>query len=350
MSMRKQPIEGPAAWYGADLTGSTEWMYHLSRCEVDEVDAAVATVLDGETEIVDVHRDDFPLPTLGPALSRIQEEVVNGRGFVLIKGLPVLRYSMQEAATAAWGIATYLGEAVPQNAKGHLLGHVKNIGHDPHNPLHRIYATNYRQPFHTDSCDVVGLVCLRPAKSGGLSSIASSVTIYNEMLERRPDLVEQLTRPFYVDRKGEVPQGKKDYYRMPVFNHYSGHLITIYARDFIEAAQRHREVPRLTARQLEALDMVDALVASDRVRLNMKLEPGDIQVLHNHQVLHARTSYEDHPQPERKRHMLRLWLSQPNGWPLPPIFGERYGRIEVGTRRGGIVVPGSVEHVTLEAE
>jgi len=297
-----------------------------------------------------VRRKDFPLPSLGPVLAGIQEEVVNGRGFVLIKGVPVGRYSMQEAAAAFWGIGTYLGEAVPQNAKGHLLGHVRDIGHDPHNPLHRVYATNYRQPFHTDSCDVVGLLCLRPAKSGGRSSIVSSVTIYNEMLACRGDLVDVLFEPFHVDRKGEVPEGKKDYYCMSVFHSHAGHLITIYARDFIEAAQRHEEVPRLTARQLDALDMVDALAARDDIRLDMELESGDIQFLHNHQVLHSRTPYEDHPEAERKRHLLRLWLSPPNGWPLPPVFEERYGPIEAGRRRGGIIVPGSKEHVTLVAE
>jgi hypothetical protein len=342
-------FEGPAAWYGPDLAKSEAWIYRLSASDIAEIEAAIAAIQQRGTQIIDVHRQDFSLPRLGPVLADIQQDVVNGRGFILLKGLPVDHYSIETAALAYWGIGTYFGEAVSQNAKGHLLGHVKDIGHDPHNPLHRVYATNYRQPFHTDSCDIVGLLCLKTAKSGGLSSLVSSVTIRNEMVKRRPDLATVLSQPFYVDRKGEVPAGKKDYYQMPVFNYYAGYLTVIYARDFIEAGQRFEEVPRLTPPQLEALDMLDTLAHSDEIRLDMALEPGDIQFLHNHQILHARTGYEDYPEPERKRHLLRLWLSPPNGRPLPPVFEERYCNIEVG-RRGGIRVPGAAEQVVLEPE
>lgn len=350
MTSELKLFEGSAAWYGAKLAGSDEWIYRLTAADIAEIEAAMAGVRQRGLEIGQVRRQDFPLPALGSALTEIQNQVVNGRGFVLIKGLPVERYGIDEAALAYWGIGTYFGEAVPQNAKGHLLGHVKDIGHDPHNPLHRVYATNYRQRFHTDSCDIVGLLCLRPAKSGGLSSLVSSITIHNEMVKHRPDLAELLKQPFYIDRKGEIPAGKKEYYQMPVFHYYAGYLTIIYARDFIEGAQRFAEVPRLTDGQLEALDMLDELVQRDDIRLDMSLEAGDMQWLHNHQILHARTGYEDYPEPERKRHLLRLWLSPSNGRPLPPVFEERYGNIEPGTRRGGIKVPGADETVVLEAE
>lgn len=319
METNHQLFEGPAAWYGPDLVKSEAWIYRLSATDIAEIEAAVAAIQQRGMQIIDVHQQDFPLPQLGTTLADIQEEVVNGRGFALIKGLPVERYSFETMAMAYWGIGSYFGQAVSQNAKGHLLGHVKDIGHDPHNPLHRVYATNYRQPFHTDSCDIVGLLCVRPAKSGGLSSIVSSVTIHNEIMKRRPDLAAVLSQPFYVDRKGEVPVGKKNYYQMPVFNYYAGYLTVIYARDFIEGAQRFEEVPRLTTEQREALDMLDALAHSDEIRLDMALESGDMQFLHNHQTLHARTGYEDYPEPERKRHLLRLWLSPSNGHPLPPF-------------------------------
>ena len=350
MSQPNQLFEGPAAWFGPEMAESQQWIYQLSPREIDELDAAVTSVSEQGIPPIEVNPENFPLPTLGKALSNIRNEVIRGRGFVLIRGVPVQRYSTEQSVIVYWGIGSYLGQTVPQNAKGHLLGHIKDLGNDPHDPLTRIYTTNYRQPYHTDSCDVVALLCLNKAKSGGLSTISSSTTIYNEMMKQRPDLVEILFEPFIIDRKGEIPKGKQATYQMPIFHHFGGHLTTIYARDFIEAAQkRHTDIPRLTEQQLEALDMLDSLACSEAIRLDMAFEPGDIQLLHNHQILHARTAYEDYSEPERRRHLMRLWLSQPDGRPLPPVFEERYGNIELGTRRGGIIIPNTIENIPLEA-
>ncbi len=299
--------------------------------------------------IPEMERHDFPLPTLGDVLQETLDELVRGRGLVLIRGLPVERYTREQVAVAFFGIGSHLGRAVSQNAKGHLLGHVQDIGLDPSNPEHRIYATRARQRYHTDSCDIVGLMCLQTAKSGGESSVVSSVTIYNEMMARRPDLAEALAQPFYVDRKGEIPEGMLPFYRMAVFHCHEGLLSTIYSRDFIEAAQRFDEVPRLTPHQIEAMDLLGELAASAQLRLDMVLERGDVQFVHNHTILHARTAFEDHPEPERKRHLLRLWLSPADGRLLPPVFAERYGSVEPG-RRGGIVVKGVRANAPLEAE
>lgn len=343
------PIAGASAWYGRELRRSATWRYRLADPEVGEIEDAVAVVIRSGTPIADIGRDGFPLPRLGPVLCELQRDVLHGRGFVVLTGLPVGRYPIEQTAIAYWGIGAYFGHAVPQNASGHVLGHVKDIGHDPDNPLHRLYATRARHRYHTDSCDIVGLLCLRPARHGGSSSIVSSVTIHNEMLERRPDLVRVLAEPFCVDRKGEIPEGKQPYYRMPIFNYHAGYLTVIYARDFIEGAQRFASAPRLTPRQIEAMDLLDSLAADEDLRLDMDLEPGDMQFLHNHQILHARTAYEDYPEPERKRHLLRLWLSPPNGRPLPSVFAERYGTVEVGVR-GGIRVPGATLSTPLAAE
>ena len=350
MTNAPRAVEGPAAWYRADMVRSEEWLHELAADEIAEIDTAVEKVLSRGIEIIDIERDDFELPTLGPTLDRIRREVVEGRGFVLISGVAVDGRTMREKAIAYWGIGTYFGWAVPQNAQGHLLGHVRDIGMDPTNPLHRLYATRARHLFHTDSCDIVGLFCLHGAESGGSSMIASSVTIHNEMLERRPDLIDAMRQPFYVDRKGEIPEGKRPYYQLPVFNYHAGYLTTIYARDFIEGAQRFAEVPRLTALQVEAMDMADELANSDELRLDMDFRPGDIQFLHNHQILHARTEYEDWPEPGRKRHLLRLWLAPADGRPLPPGFEERFGNIEPGTARGGIRVPGQALSAPFEPD
>lgn len=340
----------PDVWYGSEMSGSGSWIRHLTEGEIREVHLAVGTVERKGLDIAGVTRDDFPLPGLEAELARIREELLRGRGFVLMRGLSVEGRSMQQIAMAFWGVGTHLGEAISQNARGHLLGHVKDIGHDPHNPEHRLYATRARHRFHTDSCDVVGLFCVRPAKEGGLSSISSSATIHSEMRRQRPDLAKLLSRPIYIDRKGEIPEGKLPYYRMPVFNHHAGCITTYYARDFFDGAQRHEGVPPVSRAQTEAMDLFEYLAERPDIRLDMELQPGDMQFVHNHQIVHSRTGYEDHREPERKRHLLRLWLSASDGRELPPAYAERYGNIALGTKRGGIMVPGTKPYAPLKAE
>ena len=325
------------------------WRYRLSNEERDEVLAAAADSAKREVPLTAIGREEFPLPSLAARLEAISKELVTGRGFAVLRGLPV-DAPREAVARIFLGVGAHLGDPVPQNAMGHLLGHIKDLGNDPHSPTTRVYTTNYRHLFHTDSCDIAGLLCLTKAKSGGESAIASSTSLYNEIATSRPDLAQVLAAPFVVDRKGEIPEGKGPTYEMPIFHHFAGYLTTMYSRDFITVAQQRQDVPRLTTEQLEAMDLLDELAASDRFRLDMAFEPGDAQWLHNHQILHARNAYEDFPEDHRKRHLLRLWLSARNGRPLPPIFAERYGEIRVGRRRGGIFVPGATLSAPLEAE
>jgi hypothetical protein len=220
-------------------------------------------------------------------------------------------------------------------------------GSSANNPNVRSYATSERQSFHIDRCDVVALLCLRRAKSGGQSAIVSSMTVHNVMAERRPDLLDRLYRPVPIDRRGEVPEGKGPFYEAPVFNPHDGYLSVLYSRLHIGSAQRFPEARRLTAEDVEALDMLAELAGDPELRLDMNFMPGDIQFLHNHTILHARTGYEDWPEVERKRHLLRLWLSPPNARPLPPVFAECYGDITVGNR-GGIICKDTRLHAPLE--
>jgi len=333
-------IHGPSAWYGPNLAVRDDWIEPLSEAEINEVERAARRLADAEVEIATIRRDDFPLPTLGPRLRRMLGEVLNKRGFVLIRGLPIERWSQQEAAIAFFGLGAHLGNARSQNAQGHVLGHVKDLGRSSSDPNARIYQTRERQTYHTDSCDIVGLMCLQPAKSGGLSSLVSSVTIFNEMRKRRPDLLAVLFEPIETDRRGEVPEGAKPYFNIPVFNWHAGLLSAIYQRQYIESARRFAEVPPLTHRQIEALDMFDALANDPALHLFMEFRPGDVQLVHNHTLLHDRTAFEDWPEPERKRHLLRLWLSPTEARPLPPVFAERYGSITPGDR-GGVIVNGT---------
>ena len=336
----------PAVWYRADWEQCDDWIIELTEKEIRELKNAVS--LSQAVPIVEMSACSFTLPSLASRIRKLRNELIHGRGFGVLRGLPVYEWDRESLARAYYGIGCHLGVPVSQNAQGHLLGHVCDLGLDPMDPVNRVYQTNYRQLFHTDSTDIVGLLCLQPARMGGQSSICSSSTIYHEIAERRPDLLKVLCQRFHIDRKGEIPQGEDETYEMAVFYPDEERVTCIYARDFIDAAQRHSHVAPLTTEQVDALNLMDELAASGDLRLDIDFLPGDIQFLHNHQILHARTSYEDWPEPERRRHLLRLWLSTADGRSLPADFEARYGKIEQGQPRGGISVPGATLHAPLE--
>ncbi len=329
---------GAAAWYGPDMMRRTDWIVPLDPDEVADLERAVAPLAASSADIASITRADFPLPRLGAKLEQVRCELLDGRGFVLLRGLPLERLTRREAAIAFFGMGTHLGRPRAQNAIGHLLGHVADLGLSSRDPHVRIYQTSERQTYHTDSCDVVGLLCLATARRGGLSTLVSSTTIFDEMRRRRPDLLSVLLQPVATDRRGEVPAGMRPWFEIPVFSWYDGHLTALYHRPYIDSAQRFPEAPRLTARHIEALDLFDDLTNDPALHLHMEFRPGDIQLVHNHTVLHDRTAFEDWPEPARRRHLLRLWLACPGARPLPPLFAERYGTVEIGNR-GGIVLP-----------
>lgn len=337
--MPGRPLTGPAVWRGDDLARSGEWLRTFTPAEVGELRDAARRVLASGKPLERVGRGDFPLPELGPVLEGVRDELLGGRGFVLLRGLSPGEHTRAEIASMFWGLGAYLGSAVPQNAQGHLLGHVRDVGRDADDPVARIYQTRERQGFHTDSADLVGLLCLRPAREGGRSSLVSCATVHNAMLERCPDLLAELFGPFHTDHRGESPPGSEPFFVAPVLSWFAGELSVLYQRRYIESAQRFPGVPPLTERQVAALGAFDELLDDPRLQLEMDLAPGDIQFVHNHQLLHDRTAFRDWPQPERRRHLLRLWLCPPRGRPLPPCFAQRYGSLEPG-RRGGVVLPG----------
>ena len=349
MTHAKHPcIKGASVWTGADMRGrEAEWSHRLSPTEIAEIETALRLAQARGLAIAAIRQEDFPLPSLGPVLDRMRTDVLEGRGFALLRGVPVEGRPIAESAALYWGIGAYFGVARSQNAKGHLLGHIHDLGGlSATNPNLRSYATAERQNFHIDRCDVVALLCLRHAKAGGLSALVSAMTVHNVMAERRPDLLERLYHPFPVDRRGEVPAGKAPFYEAPVFNPHEGLLSVLYSRLHIGSAQRFPGARRLTAEDVEALDMLAALAGDPELRLDMNFMPGDIQFLHNHTILHARSAYQDWPERERKRHLLRLWLSPPGARPLPPVFAECYGGVTIGDR-GGIICEGTRLHVPL---
>jgi hypothetical protein len=342
-------IQEPSAWYGPALLQQTDWLYHLSETEIIEIEAAINGLTSAPENLCNLSPNDFPLPTLGPCLQSLLGEVLEGRGFVLLRRLPVERWGKRQTAIAFLGIGSHLGNLRSQNAEGHLLGHVKDLGRSSSDPNVRIYQTRERQTFHTDSCDVVGLLCLAQARSGGLSSLVSSTTIFNEMRRRQPDLARILFEPIETDRRGEVVEGEKPYFKIPVFNWHAGLLSTIYQRQYIESARRFSDVRPFTQAQIAGLDLLDELANDPQLHLMMELQRGDMQFVHNHTVLHDRTAFEDWPEPERKRHLLRLWLAPQRAMPLPEVFAERYGSVVPGDR-GGVIPRRIRAAVVLETD
>jgi hypothetical protein len=346
--MHTVPVRGPGVWYGRELAARGDWIRELSAEELAEIRRAVEGARN--VPLDRLSPDTFRLPRFGAVLKDILAGLLEGRGFVLLRGLPVERMTREAQAIAYLGIGSWLGGFRSQNAKGHLLGHVKDLGLDIQDPRVRYYQTNRKLEYHTDSVDIVGLLCLKTAKAGGESYLASSMTVYNEVLARRPDLVPALFEPFPTDRRGEVPEGMQPWFDIPIFHWHAGKLSCIYVRQYIESAQRlFPQARRLTQAQREAMDLIDELCNDPAIHLSMDFRPGDIQLLHNHQILHSRGDFENWPEPERHRHLLRLWMAPPEARPLPEVFAPRYGSVTPGDR-GGIVVSGTTSKVPLEAE
>ena len=345
-----KPVTSPAAWKGPAMAVHPErWTYRLDAAEIAEVYGHARRIAAAGCRLLEVKPADVPLPRLGPKLARVGRDVLKGHGFALIRKLPVEQHSIAENAAAYWTIGLHLGEPVPQNGQNHMLGHVKDLGLDYARPEVRGYQTSARLPYHTDYSDVVGLLCLKTAKQGGQSSFVSSVTLYNEMLARRPDLAEVLTRPIVHTRWGEIPEGRLPWAETPVFNPHAGGVVTTYVRSAIRKSQLMEKAPRVTAEQNAACDLLDSLAADPAFHLDMSFEPGDIQLLNNHWILHSRTAYEDHAEPEKRRHLLRLWLASADGPPLPKVIVDGF---QGGTREGrpnGIQVPGVPLVAPLEA-
>lgn len=341
---RRGPISGPSVWYGPELSAKTSWMYELTPSDRDELLSALDMVRNSPIE--NVQRTVFPLPTFGPKLDEFRRDVLRGRGFILLRGLPIDGLPMEDMAKLYWGVGTYFGTARAQNARGHLLGHVTDVQGKVVERA-RGYLTNRHLKYHCDYVDIVTLLCLQKSKSGGLSSLVSSHTIHNEMWRRRPDLAERLYGPVPHDRHEEVPPGKGPWYELPIFNYYRDRLSIYFIRRNIESTAQYPDAMRITPELEEALDFLQDLANDPALHLKMAFEPGDMQIIHNHQIMHDRTSYEDWPEPERRRHLLRLWLSPHDGVPLPEAFAGLYGSVEPGNR-GGVTVPDMKPIVPLE--
>lgn len=332
----RRPCTGPAVWSGADMADRDEWVLRLSPEQIEELETALRAVRERGVPLLKVRSADFPLPTLADVLERVADELENGRGFVLVKRIPVERYGRAAASTLFWGLGQHLGIPVSQNAAGHMLGHARDTGRTLADPSTRGYQTRAALPFHTDGSDVLALLCLTPPRAGGRTVLASTGAVYNAVLAHRPDLIERLYRPHHLDRRDEHTPGERPHHVVPLAVWHGGKLSMRYHRPYLESAQRFPDVPRLEPADAELFDLIDRVASSPRHRLDVGFETGDLLLVNNHAVLHSRTEYEDFAEPERKRHVLRLWLTLRKGRGLPSHFWGDLPETRGGSGRGGI--------------
>ena len=338
------PLAGRAAWYGKELERSGAWVRPLGLRELGEIEAALARVRG--MPLLEIAKDDFPLAAAADFLAGIAAELEDGLGIARITGIPVERYGEDELKRLFWGLSTHLGTALYQNARGEIMGEVRDETRLP-NPSYvepqagKVTSSRARARstgplrFHTDRCDVIALLCARNAKAGGVSKLASAVTIYNEMLRRRPDLLALLCQDLWRARP-EDEDGHRlgPVFALPVFGVRDGKLSTQYSRTYVEQAQEFPDVPRLTAAQSAAMDLLAEI--AEEVCLHAPFAPGDLQLLNNHVVYHGRTAYEDDAAAAQDRLLLRLWLAVPNSRRLPDGFEVFWGSAEAGAIRGGV--------------
>ena len=351
--MTRTPLTGPVVWQGKDIKDSTRWVRQLSPDDVDELEAALKAVKGMEWS--EITRDDFPLPTLGDLIDDIADELENGCGIMKLKGFPVANHSEDDLRRMYFGLGTHLGRPVFQNRSGELMrairdegAHVGRTYGETKDQKGGTFLSSYARTlsnaglrFHTDRTDVVGLLCVRQARAGGVSTLASTPAIHNAILAKRPDLLDALFTDYWRSRFGEegtVKDGqgtsKETAYPLPIFGVRDGKFTSHYSLTFIEAAQMAPDVPKLTAAQKEAIDML--METAQELCSEMTLEPGDVQLINSHVTYHGRTPFEDDATSGHDRLLLRLWLSMPNNRPLPKGHEILWRNIEAGEVRGGI--------------
>jgi len=339
LATKLEPVEGALAWRGDQLAGDTSWIYTLSAAEIAEAEAVGRRFLVEDPDLRTVVAADYPLPVLAAGVQRWAADMDHGRGFVLVRGLPTAFYSDALSAAIFFVLGLHLGDPMKQNELGDVFDHVlatsdKTLA----DPTALGSRTRDRLNYHSDSADVVALLCLRAAKSGGASSLISGAALYNEVLKARPDLAPLLFEPWCYDWRRQDHDAPAAYYASPMCSLVDG-VFSMYAGSrIIRTAQDYPETPRLTAAQLELLDLLDALCAQPGLALNMDFRPGDIQWVLNYAALHSRTAYEDHEAQGKKRHLLRLWLKRDVKRPLVANFGRHVvkGRTEFRDGAGGL--------------
>ena len=327
-------ITDASAWEPADLRASDDWIYRLTEADIEEIDAALVTCRNQVTDIKDINQSNFPLEEVGTRLNWVADYIENVRGVVVLKGLPVTKYSKQELQMIYIGMGTYIGAPLKQSTQGEIIQDVYDQGENLYAITGRGTNSSNRLPWHTDRCDVVSLLCLNKAAVGGESKLASLTNVYNKIYQEHPEYAEALCEPFYHGRAPFEPEDVRQWYRLPVFTNFNGKFASRYLRRFIEIGQDYEEVPRFKEVQVDALNYLDARLNDPDVCLDLAFDVGDIQFLNNFVICHSRNEYRDSDQ--ESRFLFRLWLAAYNGRDLDPAFEPLYGVTAGGQLRGGI--------------
>ena len=316
-------LEADCEWVASDVADAAIWTETLAAQELEELDAALRSALAKSDQILDIGRGDFPLPGLSERLLAIECELMDGRGFVRLRGIERERYSQSEMEMLYWGIGMHLGSPWAQNKHGHVLGDVTDQGKTGHEGDARGNEIGGAAlPFHCDGSDLVGLMCLTNGIEGGLSAVANSVKVHNELVREAPELAAELYKPQPNDYRGEQPKGGKSFYAIPVFTQWNNRLFVRCIPPYILASQRHEEAPRLTSLAKQALQRVVELADDPNHHVKMELQPGDMQFINNYHVMHGRTAYADDRKAGQVRHLKRLWLETSVLADRPPHFSN----------------------------
>lgn len=317
------PVTGPSAWRGDELATNPTWIYHLNDAEIAELEAVGRQFVRDDPDLRTVTAEDYPLPVCGPAIEQWSYDMSRGRGFVLIRGLHTEMYSDALSGAIFYLTGLHLGVPMQQNAMSDLIDHVVATSDKTmDDPAARSARVRDKLVFHSDSSDAVALFCLRPAKEGGASSLVSGAQIFNEILQRRPDLAPLLLEPVHFDWNRQDSKAPANTYATPIVSIVDG-VCSIYAGStYIFTAQDYPEVPRLTPAQIEVIRLFDEITYEPGMALDMDFQPGDIQWVSNYAALHSRTGFVDYPEWQRRRHLLRLWLKRDADRPLVPNFGK----------------------------
>lgn len=333
----REPIADRSAWLGKDLKGDASWTYVLSPEDIEEIENASAIARERVERHEDIRAEDFPLETLSKKLHSIRDDLENDRGLFLLKGVPIEEYTVDEIEFIYAGIASHLGWRIVQDTQGTLIDHVYDRGLSYNSIAVRGYTTNAHLTPHCDSGDLVVLLCVRPAKSGGINILTSSMSIYNEVLRKHPELLEILYRGFHYNIRGNGPPGPWENitkHRVPIYSFYEGKLSCRYNQKAIKTSEQLPGVEPLTEKELAAIEVIAELANAPDLRFEYRMDAGDILFLNNHVVLHNRTEFEDHEEPERKRLLMRLWLNLDKARSLTHEFADHYN---TGPREGPFV-------------
>lgn len=331
MSEKRYPVVGPSVWRSSDFSTKTAYSVALSPSHLKAFDQDLQANREACRDMEKITLADFPLSSIADDVSAWRDEVLYGRGFVVLQGFPMEHYSQDEIETIYWGLGAHFGRAVSQSNLGDFMGHVIDVGGKDRRE--RAYRNSSELTLHTDRADVLGMLCLRKAMSGGVSGYASIHAIHNHILATRPELLEPLFLGFNYHRRGEQQLGEAAVTpdKVPVLSEWQGHLSVVFLRSYIEmSAQELGE--ELTEIELEALDYFESVAASSEFQLHFTLEPGEVIFFNNCFLLHNRTSFEDDPDPELRRHLLRLWLMLDGARPLAPAVHAYKGTVGIQSR------------------